>query len=346
MNQTSVDKIHQFIKAANKAIKEGDNRAAMLALGGAAKIYDSEAQNTDSQNLRATYLQQANKLLEQIKRMKKQGIKPENKAIGNADIPTVTFNDVIGLEEAKEEIAKRMIRPVQNAEIYRKYGLRPGGNILLYGPPGTGKTLFAKAVAHEVNAKFVYVKSGELINSLLGETEKNIDKLFVEVRSQVKKFGRVIMFFDEFDSLARKRSGDDKVSLASVNALLQQLDGIGSDNDSIAILAATNNRDMLDDAVLSRFAAPIFIPLPSAEDCGKILALHLKHFSDGADFSKLGELAEGLSGRALTQIADNMKNILAENEVNTGKVSKITFNQLAELIEEKKNAINMDDYKE
>lgn len=233
----------------------------------------------------------------------------------------VSFDDIIGLESAKTAIHRKLVYPLAHPEEYGRYHLKPGGNILLEGPPGTGKTTFAKAAACEVGLPFIVVKCPALVDMYIGNTGKNIDKLFDEVRRFVREqHTAVILFCDEFDAIAKARSSDDKTSAEAVPTLIQQLDGFGSDNANIILLAATNLKEKLDPAVLSRFGSSIYIPLPDENARRLIFESKLKKSGiSEADFAALdlaaaAKCSEGMSGRDIDSIVSELRAILAERD--------------------------------
>lgn len=338
MDAKTQQQIHELSLAANRCLKGGDTDGAVRSLALVAKLYHNESRQAPTAAASRKLEDSALAVLDKIKKLQSLSAPPKESAAvtGGGEIPVTTFDDVVGLEEAKTTVRRMMINPINNPAVYGKYGLKPGGNILLWGPPGTGKTLFAKSVAHEVSAKFMYIKASSLVDSLVGQTAKNIDKTFGEIRGLVKRGGRVVVFFDEIDALCRKRSTSDKVSEDAVPALLQQMDGLDTDNSNISILAATNKIEIIDEGILDRFPKRIFIPLPSAEDCCKILKLYLYDYAGEVDFAGMGRQATGLSGRALFQISEEIKNLLAEREVETGREARFTEEDLVGLIRKRK----------
>lgn len=224
------------------------------------------------------------------------------------------FESVIGLSQAKEAITEYIINPVRYPDAY-SYSFLDNHAVLLEGPPGTGKTTFAKAVAKEIGIPFALIKTSALINCYIGETGKNIDRIFSFMRSFVAKNDTpVIVFFDELDEITQKRGSDDKASGAAVPALLRNLDGMES-NKNLYILASTNLADSLDPAILERFRKVINIPLPNYEDRTKLFESKLSDIENQylaeLDLSQAARLSSGLSGRDITFICDDFKHILS-----------------------------------
>ncbi len=220
------------------------------------------------------------------------------------------FESVIGLEAAKEAVTDYVINPVRYPEAYN-YSFLDNKAILLEGPPGTGKTTFAKAVAHEIRQPFALINVARLVNCYVGETGKNIDRVFAFLRDYAEKNNcGVTVFFDEFDEIAKRRGSDDKVSEAAVPALLRNLDGVRT-NKAFLILANTNRKDMLDPAIAERFRKLIYIPLPDMGMREKLFAAKLAdvepRFSEQLDLHAAAEQSEGLSGRDISFICDDLK---------------------------------------
>ncbi len=221
---------------------------------------------------------------------------------------TAGFESVIGLDEAKEAVTEYVINPIKYPDAYN-YDFLSSKCILLEGPPGTGKTTFAKAVAKEIEQPFALVNVASLINCYVGETGKTIDRVFDSLRAYVEENNcGITVFFDEFDEIAKSRSGDDKASQTAVPALLRNLDGV-KENKNFLILANTNCKESLDAGILSRFRRKIYIPLPDLNMRirffrDKLSQLEPEYFGK-LDLQQLGERSEGLSGRAITQICDD-----------------------------------------
>ena len=231
----------------------------------------------------------------------------------------VTFDDIIGLDEAKSAIDRLLIYPLKNPQAYFKYGIKAGGFILLEGPAGTGKTTFAKAAASSLGMPFAEVNANSLVDSYIGKTGKNIDAMFAEARELAARENTpVVLFLDEIDYLAQKRGGENKTAAEAVPTLIKQMDGFSTGADNIVLIAATNLKSSLDPAVLSRFSHIINIPLPTEAERKLLFAAKLKML-DPEDLSALdldgaAKMSQGFSGRDITQAAFDLKNALAARD--------------------------------
>lgn len=249
----------------------------------------------------------------------------------SADSIDITFDDVIGLEDAKKAVREYVINPRLYPEQYN-YKFIHNKGIMLEGPPGTGKTTFAKAVAKEINQPFALINVSELVDCYVGETSKHIDEVFAYLREYTAKNGcGVTVFFDEFDEIAKRRGGDDKSSEAAVPALLRNLDGVASNNDFL-IIANTNCMDALDPAVLDRFRRRIYIPLPDADGRLRMFKSKTKdmepQYLEKIDWNKAAQLSEGMSGRDITFICDDFKYSVAS--MKAGVTAQADINQTLE----------------
>ncbi len=247
--------------------------------------------------------------------------------VKEAEIPDVTFDDVKGLEAAKDAIRIKMIYPMTHADVYAALGKSAGGGVLLYGPPGTGKTMFAKAAAHEAGAVFYAVKCSDIVSKWVGESEKNIAALFDAARSKE----RAIIFFDELDSLFFKR-GTDVHNDRRVNELLQQIDGFAGKKNGLIVLGATNNPWAVDAAAMrpGRFSQKIYIPLPDAKAREAMIRTRLnKTKVDGAiDVQKAVAATEGFSGADIVELIDRATDAPLKRSLASGTVSGLTQSDL------------------
>jgi vacuolar protein-sorting-associated protein 4 len=209
-----------------------------------------------------------------------------------AEKPNVAWDDVAGLEAAKDALKEAVILPAKFPQLFTGKR-RPWKGILLYGPPGTGKSYLAKAVATEANSTFFSVSSSDLISKWQGESEKLVKQLFEMARDRLPS----IIFIDEIDSLCGSRSeGEAESSRRVKTEFLVQMQGVGKSHDGILVLGATNIPWELDPAMRRRFEKRIYISLPEAEARGYMAKIHLGDTPSTmtpAQFEELGEKTEG-----------------------------------------------------
>jgi transitional endoplasmic reticulum ATPase len=218
--------------------------------------------------------------------------------------PDTSFADVGGMEKIKEEIQLKIIMPLKHADLYRAYGKRTGGGILMYGPPGCGKTHLARATAGEINASFIAVGINEVLDMWIGASERNLHEIFENARNHAP----CVLFFDEVDALGASRS-DMRQSAGRnlINQFLAELDGIKSANDGVLILAATNAPWHLDSAFRrpGRFDRIIFVPPPDRDARVAILQIQLKGKpTEDPDLDHVARKTEGFSGADLKGLVD------------------------------------------
>jgi len=189
--------------------------------------------------------------------------------------PNVKWEDVGGLEKAKKKLRELVELPMIRPDLFKAAGIKPSKGVLLHGPPGTGKTLLAKAVANEANANFISVKGPELISKWVGESEKHVREIFKKARQVAPS----IVFFDEFDSISKTRSGGMSCDSSEkvVNQLLTELDGV-EELEKVMVIAATNRKDLIDAALLrpGRIDAHVELEIPDRETRVQIFNVHTK----------------------------------------------------------------------
>ncbi len=218
--------------------------------------------------------------------------------------PNVNFGDVGGMETVKKEIELKIIKPLLHPELYKAYGKKVGGGILLYGPPGCGKTFIAKATAGQVNAKFISIGLNDILDMWIGNSEKNLHEIFELARNNTP----CVLFIDEIDALGASRS-DMKQSSGRylINQFLQELDGIDSTNEGVLIIGATNTPWNLDPAFRrpGRFDRIVFVPPPDTISRESILRLKLNNKPTGnIDLQSIAKKAEYYSGADIDAIID------------------------------------------
>ena len=216
----------------------------------------------------------------------------------------VKFVHVGGLAKLKDEIRKKIVLPMQRPDLYKAYGKKVGGGILMYGPPGCGKTFLAKATAGEVDAKFLSVGIHDVLDMWIGRSERNLHGIFSTARAHKP----CVLFFDEVDALGASR-GDMKHSAGrqTINQFLAELDGLQADNDGLLVLAATNAPWHMDSAFRrpGRFDRVIFVPPPDHEARADILRLLLagKPQRD-VDVDAIAKKTDRFSGADLKAVID------------------------------------------
>jgi transitional endoplasmic reticulum ATPase len=217
--------------------------------------------------------------------------------------PKIRFDDIAGLDDVKEQIRLKMILPFTHPDKAKAYKVKTGGGILLYGPPGTGKTMIAKAVAGELDATFFAIAPSEILNKWVGESEKNIRKLFDAARACEK----AVIFIDEVDSLVPKRRDSEAggVMQRVVPQILAELDGFDvKEGQSVMFMGATNEPWNIDYAMLrpGRLDEKVYVGLPDLVARRKILDLNLRGIPLTADVT-LDALAGRLEGYSGADIA-------------------------------------------
>lgn len=222
--------------------------------------------------------------------------------------PNVKWEDVAGLEGAKEALKEAVILPVKFPHLF-KGNRKPTSGILLYGPPGTGKSYLAKAVATEANSTFFSVSSSDLVSKWMGESEKLVRQLFTMARENKPS----IIFIDEVDALTGQRGeGESEASRRIKTELLVQMNGVGNDSHGVLVLGATNIPWQLDSAIRRRFERRIYIPLPELSARTKMFEINVGATPcslSKEDYRSLGQMTEGYSG---SDIAVAVKDALME----------------------------------
>lgn len=269
--------------------------------------------------------------------------KSKAKIYEKGETTNVTFNDVAGLQGAKEEI-EEIVEFLKNPKKYTELGAKIPKGALLVGPPGTGKTLLAKAVAGEAKVPFFSLSGSDFVEMFVGVGASRVRDLF----KQAKEKAPAIIFIDEIDAIGRARgknnsfgSNDEREN--TLNQLLTEMDGFGT-NSGVIILAATNRADVLDDALIraGRFDRQIFVDMPDLNERREIFAVHLKPLKLEAniDIDFLARQTPGFSGADIANLCNEAALIAARN--NKKQVEKQDFLDAVDRIIgglEKKNKI-------
>jgi proteasome regulatory subunit len=213
--------------------------------------------------------------------------------------PGVSYGDIGGIDGQINEVRETVEMPLDRPEMFEQVGIEPPSGVLLYGPPGTGKTMLAKAVANETDATFIKMAGSELVHKFIGEGAKLVRDLFEVAR----KNEPAVLFIDEIDAIASKRTdsktaGDAEVQRTMMQ-LLSEMDGF-DERGEIRIIAATNRFDMLDEAILrpGRFDRLIEVPKPDEEGREQIFRIHTREMNvaDDVDYAALAATATEASG--------------------------------------------------
>ena len=247
---------------------------------------------------------------------KMQGLGEKGKVYDETERKTkIKFDDVAGLEEEKGEL-KEIVEFLKEPEKFTKMGARIPKGVLLYGKPGTGKTLIAKAIAGEADVPFISMSGSEFIEMFAGLGASRVRKLFDKAR----KLAPCIVFIDEIDAIGSRRtsnSGAESENNQTLNQLLVEMDGFGSE-ETIIVLAATNRPEMLDKALLrpGRFDRQITIPTPDLKGRLEILKIHSKdkRISEDVNLESIAEDTAGFTGAELENILNEAAIIATKNK--------------------------------
>ncbi|EDP70282.1 cell division cycle protein 48-related protein [Flavobacteriales bacterium ALC-1] len=248
-----------------------------------------------------------NDSLDDIFRIKNTGTDSDftdNDAIKFIKKTNVKFDSVGGMQKVKEEIDLKIIKPLLHKDLYKAYGKKIGGGILLYGPPGCGKTHIAKATAGEIDANFINIGINDILDMWLGNSEKNLHEIFETARQHKP----CVIFIDEIDALGANRNDINKTAGRTViNQFLAELDGIDSDNDGILVLGATNAPWYIDPAFRrpGRFDRIIFVAPPDVEARKSIYQIQLKGKPvESVDLKTLAKKSKDFSGADISSSID------------------------------------------
>ena len=239
-------------------------------------------------------------------------------------IPNVSWDDVGGLDELKEELREAVEWPIKHKEAFDYVDVETPKGILLHGPPGTGKTLIAKALAKMTESNFISIKGPELLSKWVGESEKGVREIFRKARQAAP----CIIFLDEVDALVPRRGSggsESHVTESVVSQILTEIDGL-EELHNVLIVGATNRLDIVDDALLrpGRFDRIIEVPNPDAKGRRNIFEIHTKKkpLASDVDIAKLVELTDGFSGAEIAAVA-NRAAIAALKKYVGGKAQNV-----------------------
>jgi AAA+ superfamily predicted ATPase len=246
--------------------------------------------------------------------------------------PDITFADVGGMESVKEEIRMKILYPLKNPDLFKAYGKKAGGGVLLYGPPGCGKTLLSRATAGEIDANFLSIGIHQILDLYIGESEKNLHRIFEMARDHAP----TILFFDEVDALAADRRDLRKsAGRTLINQFLAEMDGNVASNDGVLILGATNAPWHIDPAFRrpGRFDRILFVPPPDEAARASVIEVLAKGKPiSGLDARELARRTKDFSGADLKAIFDTAIERGLAQAMQRGQIVPVTQRDLLEVV--------------
>lgn len=242
-------------------------------------------------------------------------------------VPNVGWDDVGGLDAARDKLREGVELPLKHPEAFKRLGIRPAKGFLLYGPPGTGKTMLAKATARESEANFIATKSSDLLSKWYGESEQQIARLFARAR----QVAPTVIFIDELDSLVPARGGgmgEPQVTERVVNTILAEMDGLEELNN-VVLIGATNRPNLIDPALLrpGRFDELIYVGTPDTVGRRRILAIHTKSMplAKDVDLESLAQRTERFTGADLEDLVRRAGLTALRRGLESAEVTKADF---------------------
>ena len=237
------------------------------------------------------------------------------------EIPDVSWDQIGGLEDVKEELREAVEWPLKYPDLFAQLNASPPKGLLLYGPPGTGKTLLAKAVVHESESNFISVKGPELLNKFVGESEKAVREVFRKARQA----SPCIIFFDEIDSVAPVRGsggGETHVTERVISQFLTEMDGL-EELRNVVIIAATNRPDIIDSALLrpGRFDRLLFVPPPDLEARRQIVRIHTRKtpLAEDVNLDEIARRTDGYTGADIASVANTAVMLALREHISKAK---------------------------
>ncbi|UOQ59173.1 ATP-binding protein [Leucobacter rhizosphaerae] len=258
------------------------------------------------------------------------GQAPSQPGLWDAERPAVTLSDVAGLAEVKQHLDSTFLAPLRNPELAAAFGQTAGGSLLMYGPPGCGKTYIARAIAGDLGASFIHVTLADLLSKWIGDSEKAIRSVFHDARAA----SPCVIFFDEFDALGGRRSsggGGSQSMRMIVTQLLEELDGVSSQNEGVYFLAATNRPWDIDPALRrpGRIDKTVLVLPPDTVARAAILQGDLAGKpADDVDVVAVAEATDGFSGADIAQVGKIALQQSMTASMSAGKIIPVTTQAL------------------
>lgn len=261
---------------------------------------------------------------------------------------SITFDDIAGLEEAKNAFREKVVLAFKHKELYEQYGKKVGGGLLLYGLPGTGKTMFAEAASNETDSLFIPIKCSDIKSKWYGESEAKVKSIFEKAR----KAKKAIIFFDEFEAIGAKRTDNSENGNNDlVPQILAEMQGIGSNNKNcvIVVIAATNKPWAIDSAFLrpGRFDDKIYIPLPDTTARKKLFELKLKSIpQENLNYDYLASITDGFNGADIGAFCDKLKMLAINKSIESKKHCPITMGDVEQVKKSIKSSVSDEDIRQ
>jgi SpoVK/Ycf46/Vps4 family AAA+-type ATPase len=267
----------------------------------------------------------------------------EVSSVSQEERPNVSWDDVVGLEDVKEELRKAIILPTKVDPEKLPLGWPTG--ILLFGPPGCGKTLVVAAVAAEVNAHLFYVDPALVMSKWLGESEKNVAKVFEEARRRASRSRPAIIFIDEVEALTGIFSNEVGGEARMRSQLLNEMDGLHSKGKRlyVYVVGATNKPWLLDQAFLRRFQKRIYVPPPDFRTRIELF----KHYTKGlkltsdVDFDVLAQRTEGYTAHDIEEVCREVQfRLIDDFDLKRGELREACMNDFLDVLSKRRPSVS------
>ncbi len=257
----------------------------------------------------------------------------------SVETPDIDFTDVGGMDEIKAEFREEIAYPVEKREVYEQYGIEPIGGVLLQGPPGTGKTHITRALAGELGWSFIELRPSDVVSALFGESAKKVGAVFEKAQANEP----CIVFFDEIDSIARKRTSGGNSTQSGEMLLTEFLQRSMDLEGDVVIFAATNAPEKVDNAVLNadRIEKTIEVPLPDHATRKSILRVHLGKRDvpvRNVSYDEVAAQMDGFSGADVKAVAQSAARRAAQQADEQGTIIPITQEHLEGAIEGRRDS--------
>ena len=251
-----------------------------------------------------------------------------------AERPVLRLSDVGGMSKVKQRLESSFLLPLRNPELSKLYNKSLRGGLLLYGPPGCGKTYIARAIAGELGAKFFTISIADILDPMLGQSERNVREAFQYAR----RAAPCVLFIDEVDALGQRRNSQTSSLLRGVvNQILTELDGVAGDNEGVYVLAASNQPWDVDPALRrpGRLDRTLLVLPPDEEARAEIFRHHLDGRPvEGIELKKLAKASEGLSGADIAYTCELASEAALESSVASGTARMIGMDDLLTALSE------------